>query len=114
MKRLLLALVLIIAVVVAVGIAVVGNRVNAPFKGYTAAEQFVDIPPGSGVGAMGRRLADAGVIRDPLAFRYAVWASGTGRQLKAGEYRFDEPMTAVDVVRKIARGDVYLRHITFR
>lgn len=114
MKRLLLALAVLIITAIAVVIAVAGHLVYTPFRGYAAAEQFVDIPVGSSVGAMGRRLADAGVVRDTLAFRYAVWVSGTARQLKAGEYRFDQPVTAVDVARKIARGDVYLRHITFR
>jgi UPF0755 protein len=43
-----------------------------------------------------------------------VWVRGAGRRLQAGEYRFDRPMTATEVVDKIARGDVYLRTITFR
>jgi UPF0755 protein len=34
--------------------------------------------------------------------------------LKAGEYRFDAPMHALDVIDKIARGDVYKRLLTFR
>jgi UPF0755 protein len=34
--------------------------------------------------------------------------------LKAGEYRFAEPMSALEVVNKIARGDVYRRLVTFR
>ncbi len=114
MKRLLLALIVIVVTTVAVVIGVFGSRINTPFRGYSAPEQFVEIAPGSSVGAMGRRLADAGVVHDPLAFRYAVWRTGTGRQLKAGEYRFDQPMTAVEVARKIARGDVFLLHVTFR
>src|SRR5512143_1500736 len=97
MKRLLLTLIVLLIGGVAIAIAVFGNRINTPFKGYSAPEQFVDIPVGASVGAMGRRLADAGVVRDALAFRYAVWTTGTARQLKAGEYRFDQPMTAVDV-----------------
>jgi UPF0755 protein len=34
--------------------------------------------------------------------------------LRAGEYRFDAPMHALDVIDKIARGDVYRRRLTFR
>lgn len=88
--------------------------VERSFKGYEAAEQFVDIPPGTGTVGMGRRLAEAGVVRSAAAFRIAVWLSGAGRRLQAGEYRFDRPMSASAVVDKIARGDVYLRAITFR
>ncbi len=43
----------------------------------------------------------------------AVWLAGAGRRLKAGEYRFDQPLNAAQVVDKIARGDVYVRLITF-
>ena len=39
--------------------------------------------------------------------------SGKGRQLKAGEYRFDRAMTPFEVIDKIARGDVYVIHVTF-
>jgi UPF0755 protein len=34
--------------------------------------------------------------------------------LRAGEYRFDAPLHALDVIDKIARGDVYRRRLTFR
>jgi UPF0755 protein len=43
----------------------------------------------------------------------ALWLSGSARQLKAGEYRFDRPMTPREAIDKIAKGDVYLRPITF-
>ena len=84
------------------------------YKGYGTTEQFVEIPAGSGTTSMGRRLADAGVIRSASSFRVAVWIRGAGRRLQAGEYRFTEPMTLAQVVDKIARGDVYVRSITFR
>jgi UPF0755 protein len=87
---------------------------DRPYKGYAAEEQFVDIPPGAGTGSIGKRLAQAGVIRDTLSFRIELARAGTGRRLQAGEYRFDRPMTVREVVAKIARGDVYLRPITFR
>jgi len=86
----------------------------SPFKGYEGPEQFVDIPQGSGPASIGRRLSDAGVIRDTLGFRYEIVRSGLGRHLQAGEYRFDRPVTVKEVVAKIARGEVYLIPITFR
>jgi UPF0755 protein len=91
----------------------VHSRLVEPFKGYSAEEQFVEIAPGSSTRAIGRALVEAGVVRDALVFRIALWRSGAARRLKAGEYRFDRPMTAADVVDRIARGDVYLHAITF-
>jgi UPF0755 protein len=113
MKRpLLLALVLIL-LALAGAAAVIASWIYRPYKGYEAAEQFVEIPTGTGVAAIGRRLADAGVVRDPTAFRFAVRLADAG-SLKAGDYRFDQPMSAIEVAEKLARGDVYLRTITFR
>jgi UPF0755 protein len=88
--------------------------VGRPYKGYAGAEQFVEIPQGSGPAAMGRALAEAGVVSSAASFRTAVWLERAGRRLQAGEYRFDAPISPREVVRKIARGDVYLRPITFR
>jgi UPF0755 protein len=53
------------------------------------------------------------VVRNTTTFRLAVWLTGKGRRLQAGEYRFDQPVSAREVVDKIARGEVYLRPITF-
>ena len=87
--------------------------VDRPFKGYGGTEQFVEIPHGAGSVAIARQLADAGVIRDVNSFRLALWLSGKGRHLQAGEYRFDRPVTAREVADKIARGEIYVRPITF-
>ena len=114
MKRVVIWLLLVIIVFVGAFGAWVAFGAVQPYKGYEGEEQFVDIPPGSGPGAIGRHLADAGVIRDLLTFRIEVLRSGEGRRLRAGEYRFDHPMTPTEVVAKLARGDVYLLPITFR
>jgi UPF0755 protein len=53
-------------------------------------------------------------VRDAETFRLALWLSGRARDLKAGEYRFDRPLSPMDVIDHIARGDVYKRLITFR
>src|SRR5262249_50681420 len=63
--------------------------------------------------AIGDRLVAAGVVRDRLSYRVALWTTGEGRRLKAGEYRFDRAMTAIEVIDKLARGDVYVVDVTF-
>jgi UPF0755 protein len=105
----------VVAAVMASGaiVWVVRERVQEPYQGYTGDEQFVDLPRGTQAQAIGRALAEAGVVRDPLVFRVALWLSGSARQLKAGEYRFDRPMTPGEVIEKIAKGDTFLRPITF-
>jgi UPF0755 protein len=93
---------------------VVSARTRAPFRGYTGNEQLVDIPAGTSAPGIGQRLVTSGVVRDRLTFRAALWRSGQERALKAGEYRFDQPMSAREVLDKIARGEVHVVPITFR
>jgi len=112
-KRLLLFVILLL-VVCAAGATWFYLGVNRPYKGYAEPEQFVEIPPGSGTAAIARRLTDAGVVTDVNTFRLALWVTGQGRRLQAGEYRFDHPLSARQVAEKIGRGEVYVHPITFR
>jgi len=114
MKRLIL---IAVALVVAGGLgaaAWVYRSLEQPYRGFTEPELFVEIPTGSSTTSMARRLAEAGVVPNATAFEAAVWLRKAGRRLQAGEYRFDRPATPMEVVDRLARGDVYLRSITFR
>jgi UPF0755 protein len=83
------------------------------YKGYGAPELFVQVPPRAGTGEITRALVQGGIVKDRWTFRAALLWTGRSRSLKAGEYRFDRPMTAIEVVDKLARGDVYVRKLTF-
>jgi UPF0755 protein len=99
--------------VAATAAGVVYQRVHRPYKGFVDAEQFVLVPPGAGTRTIGTLLVAAGVIPDGLTYRAALWTSGSARRLKAGEYRFDRAMTPLEVLEKMARGDVYVVSVTF-
>ena len=113
MKRLFALVVLFALAGCGAAAFVMYQRINQPYRGYDAAEQFVDVPPGVGSRSIGERLAAAGVVRDPWTFRVALYISGQGRHLKAGEYRFDRPMRPSEVIDKIALGDVFQISLTF-
>lgn len=90
------------------------DRASArPYDGHPGEVRLVAVAPGTSVDAIGRQLVAAGVVRDPQVFRWALWRSGVGRRLQAGEYRFEGPMSAREVVEKLARGDVALWPVTF-
>ena len=113
MKRAFLLL-LTLTILAAIGVGVTLYRwTSEPFKGWEGAEQFVTIEPGSGTRTITQRLIQAGVIRDDATFRAALWRSGRSRSLQAGEFRFERAMTPIEVVDKLARGEVHNRRITF-
>jgi UPF0755 protein len=109
------AALLLLLIVIAAGAAAwwFYTGVDRPYKGYDAPEVFVEIPQGAGSVAIAKRLADAGVVHDVNSFRLALWITGEGRRLQAGEYQFTQPMSARQVAGKIARGEVFVRPITF-
>jgi UPF0755 protein len=111
MKRLALAL-LVVIVAGAAGVWIYLG-IGEPYRGYQGAEQFIEIPAGTGSRTIGNRLVEAGIVRDALSFRVGLYVSGKGRRLQAGEYRFDRAMTPIEVIDKLARGDVYVINITF-
>src|SRR5438874_10794538 len=88
-------------------------RVHESYRGYAGPEQYVEIPQGVGTKAIGERLIAAGIVRDALTYRVALWLSGDARRLQAGEYRFDRPMTPLEILGKIARGEVDVVAVTF-
>ena len=101
---------LVLAVILAVlGAGAVWYLAGVPYAGFNK-EAFVDIPPGTSTGTMARMLADAGVVRSELSFT-AARAISMGATLQAGEYRFDRPMSAIEVLQKIARGDIFYHEL---
>jgi UPF0755 protein len=89
------------------------SRLAQPYRGFSTPDVFVELPPGSSVSGIAARLAAKGVVTDPLTFRLAARVSGVERKLQAGEYRFAEAASALDVVRRIADGDVFVQPLTF-
>jgi UPF0755 protein len=110
-KKVLL-LILLVILIAAAATFYMWRGVALPYQGFDG-EQFVTVDTGASVTSIGGALAGAGVVRDARAFQIATRLKGAERRLQAGEYRFDRPATAFEVVDRIARGDVFSRPITF-
>ena len=81
-----------------------------PYRDYPAESIFVDIPRGTSARGVARLLASRGVVRSVVAFELlSRWRSGA--TLQAGEYRFERPMTALEVHRQIAEGRIFVQTI---
>jgi UPF0755 protein len=72
-------------------------------------ERFIMLRPGSSSRHIAAELKKAGLIRSYYAF-LALHAAKM-RSLKAGEYRFEHPASAVEVYRRLARGDIYFHTV---
>ena len=90
------------------------RAVREPYKGYSEPKKRVEIRRGLRTAVILEQLQNEGVLRDewiPLVYMKALRARDS---LKAGVYEFDQPLSAVDVIDKLARGDVILATITIR
>jgi UPF0755 protein len=80
-------------------------RLSRPYQGFQR-ETFVDIPRGSSTLTIAGMLAEAGVVRSRWDFVLARLVEH-GRVLQAGEYRFNHPASPMEVLDRIARGDIF-------
>ena len=75
-------------------------------------EREVLVPRGANSTIVANRLKEAGVIEYPQLFRIIGRFNGLDTKLKAGEYVFSPRMSLVEVMQKIADGDIFYRRIT--
>lgn len=78
-----------------------------------SAETEIGIPQGLGLSAIAEKLEEEGVIRKAEILFLSAFLSGTQAKLKHGEYVFSAGETPYSVHRKLRRGEVSLRKVTF-
>lgn len=81
--------------------------------GFSTETKIVDIPQGLGLSAIAEKLEGEGVIRKAEILFLSAFLSGTHRNLKYGEYVFSVGEAPYTVHRKLRRGEVSLRKVTF-
>jgi len=81
--------------------------------GFSTETKIVDIPQGLGLSAISEKLEGEGVIRKAEVLFLSAFLSGTQRKLKHGEYVFSAGEAPYTVHRKLRRGEVSLRKVTF-
>lgn len=81
--------------------------------GFSTETKIVDIPQGLGLSAIAEKLEGEGVIRKAEILFLSAFLSGTHRNLKYGEYVFSAGEAPYTVHRKLRRGEVSLRKVTF-
>ena len=90
------------------------RAMRTPYKGYTEPSTRVEVRRGQRTATILQQMQKAGVVRDqwiPLVYMQLLRRNDS---LKAGVYEFTKPLSAVEVVDKLVRGEVVLKTITVR
>jgi len=101
----LIRLFVLLLLLVAAGGGYLWFLLNRPYQGYSEA-RILDFPHGTSTVQIAELLQGAGVIRSARLFQISRYLS-PGAALQAGEYKFDKPLSTLDVFRKIARGETF-------
>ena len=104
MKLLFRLLVFVVLVAVAGG-AWLFYRLNQPYKGFSD-PVFVEFAHGTSTRSIATVLAGKGVIEDRWLF-LAARALRRTTNLQAGEYKFDKPASPLEILGRLARGDIF-------
>jgi UPF0755 protein len=65
-----------------------------------------EVAPGTGLGQFARRLAAAGVLPGHRGLLLWSYLQGSSRDLKAGEYRFEDGITSLELLDQVTSGRV--------
>lgn len=87
------------------------STVNEPVE-HESADRIISIEPGTGTQTIVARLGEAGIVRHPTALKIYLKLTGRATALKAGDYKFASPISPLQAIDKIMRGEVYLERVT--
>jgi UPF0755 protein len=83
---------------------------------YTPVEHDADkvliVQQGMGTQAIISKLNQLGIVRNPAALAFYLRATRQSGQLKAGVYKFDSPISPIQAIGKIQRGEVTYERVT--
>jgi UPF0755 protein len=63
------------------------------------------VHPGAGLKSVGRQLAADGVLPEGESLWILGRITGKAQRIQAGTYRLEAPVSALDIIDKLARGD---------
>lgn len=64
------------------------------------------VKPGTSLRGLGHQLYERGILRNPYTFTWLGFLTGRSRQLKAGEYRFRDNISAAELLDQVVAGRV--------
>ena len=111
MKRILLAIALLVLLAVSASAVWVYRDLHTPVK-HAKHGQYVEIARGSSPASVIDRLANEGIIKHRLPLTLYLKLTSNGSQLKAGEYDFPSPISPLGVFARLREGEQRLARLT--
>ncbi len=114
MKRILIVVFALLVIVIAILIGAVYwvlNSVNTPHE-HDKANQFVKIEKGSTPKEIIAKLSEQGIIASYSATMIYVKTFADGSKLQAGEYQFASPITPLQVLKELEKGETLTTKLT--
>lgn len=90
------------------------RALSVPYKGFDEPSLLVEVERGQSAPEIMRRLQAEGVLRDDVVPLLYLRSLRRDASLKAGLYRFEGRSTPIEVIDKLASGDVELVTVTIR
>ncbi len=87
------------------------SSLNKPHQ-HARANQFVEIPKGSTPNEIIEKLTNEGVLQNALPVQIYVRSFGDASRLRAGEYQFDSPITPLQVLKELEKGEQRMTKFT--
>jgi len=79
------------------------RSLNAPHA-HNKNNQYIQIPHGSSPGQILVKLASEGILSSQIPLKIYLKITGAGNEMQAGEYRFDSPITPLEVLGELNNG----------
>jgi UPF0755 protein len=79
---------------------------------HASADKIISIEPGTSTQAIIDKLQEEGIVRHPAALKLYMAVMRRNDQLKAGDYKFDSPISPIQAIDQIRRGDVAYERVT--
>jgi UPF0755 protein len=111
MKRLLLAIGLLVLITASASALWVYRDLHTPIK-HTKHGQYVEIPRGSSPTTVVNKLAEEGIIKHKWPLTLYLKLTASGSQLKAGDYDFPSPISPLAVFARLSEGEQRLVRFT--
>lgn len=102
----------IIAVLVIAGISYWLYSSLTSATAHEKSNQFITIEKGTAPPAIIDRLATEGIISSPLAMKVYLRTMGDASNLQAGEYQFSSPITPLQVLKELEKGETQTIKLT--